>query len=78
MKTKNLLIALTMTTAMTAMSACSNNENEPQVVDITKPIEIDFGIGQAAVTTQTRMTPATPGADGHRPGKCDHRQQDRH
>ena len=64
MKTKNLLIALTMTTAMTAMSACSNNENEPQVVDITKPIEIDFGIGQAAVTTQTRMTPATPGADG--------------
>lgn len=55
MRTKNLFIALTMTTAMAAMSACSNDENETQVVDITKPIELMPTL-TASSTTDTRVT----------------------
>ena len=51
MRTSKIFMATAMMAATFALGACSNS-NEPEVVDITKPISLDFGL----TTTQTRVT----------------------
>lgn len=58
MRTSRLVIVLAMTAATVALGACSN-ENEPEVVDITKPIQLNIGVGNV---TQTRVAVVNPTA----------------
>ena len=51
MRTSKIFMATAMMAATFALGACSNSD-EPEVVDITKPISLDFGL----TTTQTRVT----------------------
>ena len=51
MRASKILMATAMTTAIFAPGACGNSD-EPEVVDITKPISLDFGL----TATQTRVT----------------------
>lgn len=51
MRASKILMATAMTTAIFALGACGNSD-EPEVVDITKPISLDFGL----TATQTRVT----------------------
>lgn len=51
MRTSKIFIALAMTAATVALGSCSNDEVE--VVDITKPINLNVGVGGV---TQTRVT----------------------
>lgn len=51
MRASKILVATAMVAATFALSACSNSD-EPEVVDITKPISLDFGL----TATQTRVT----------------------
>ena len=58
MRISRLVIALAMIAATVALGACSN-ENEPEVVDITKPIDLNIGVGSV---TQTRVAIVNPTA----------------
>lgn len=53
MKKNRFFIALAMTTATLALGACGN-ENEPEVVDLTKPIELS--VNPAAVMTRSLIS----------------------
>lgn len=52
MRTRKIFIAMAMTTATFTLGACSNSD-EVEVVDITKPIDLNIGVGGV---TQTRVT----------------------
>ena len=56
MRASKILVATAMVAATFALSACSNSD-EPEVVDITKPISLEIGVGNA---TQTRVAIVNP------------------
>lgn len=56
MRASKIFMATAMTAATFALGACSNSD-EPEVVDLTKPIELNIGVGNV---TQTRVDIANP------------------
>ena len=58
MRTSKILMAMAMTTATFALGACSNSD-EPEVVDLTKPIDLNIGVGSAVQTRVAIEQPTT-------------------